>query len=325
MGAVSPRIITFGCRLNAFESEVLRERLGGASDNVIVVNTCAVTAEAQRQARQAIRRARRESPSARIVVTGCAAQVDPGSFAAMPEVDRVVGNARKLDPGVLLARDNRVQVEDVMATGMESPVEKLARFGARAPVGAQHLMRAGIRPRTRAFVQVQQGCDHRCTFCIVPFARGPARSVPLGAVVERVRALGATAGGGWSDRVGRRRAIVLGWTIYASVYFAMAYVRVPSIFVLLLLVYGLYYNLIEGAYGALVADLVPAGARGRAYGLFHGLVGAATLPASFAAGALYAYTGPKAMFLAGAALAVGGALLLMTVPEARPSALSERG
>ena len=173
MDTAQPRIITFGCRLNAFESEVLRERLAGTAEDVVIVNTCAVTAEASRQARQAIRRARRESPSARIVVTGCAAQVDPGSFAAMPEVDRVVGNLAKLDPGVLLARDDRVQVEDVMATGMESPVGKLARFGAR----------------TRAFVQVQQGCDHRCTFCIVPFARGPARSVPLGAIAEQVRAL----------------------------------------------------------------------------------------------------------------------------------------
>ncbi|MEK7246648.1 MAG: tRNA (N(6)-L-threonylcarbamoyladenosine(37)-C(2))-methylthiotransferase MtaB, partial [Pseudomonadota bacterium] len=174
------RIVTFGCRLNAFESEVLREALGAAppgahghdAGEVVIVNTCAVTAEASRQARQAIRRARRENPAARIIVTGCAAQVDPGSFAAMPEVDRVVGNTRKLDLGVLLARTDRVSVADVMAAGMATPVPELKRFAAH----------------TRAFVQVQQGCDHRCTFCIVPYARGPARSVPMGAVVDRVRA-----------------------------------------------------------------------------------------------------------------------------------------
>lgn len=177
------RIITFGCRLNAFESEVLREALGAMppgthardSGGVVIVNTCAVTAEAQRQARQAIRRARRENPSARIVVTGCAAQVDPGSFAAMPEVDRVVGNRAKLDPGVLLGGEDRVRVEDIMESGMATPVSTLKRFGAR----------------TRAFVQVQQGCDHRCTFCIIPFARGPARSVPMGTIAEQVRALAA--------------------------------------------------------------------------------------------------------------------------------------
>jgi len=166
-----PRVVTFGCRLNAFESEVLRERLEGVGADAIVVNTCAVTAEATRQARQTIRKLRRENPSARIVVTGCAAQVDAAAFAAMPEVDRVVGNRAKLDPRALFAGE-RVSVPDVM-DGMPVPAATPARFRARA----------------RAFLQIQQGCDHRCTFCIVPFARGPSRSVPLDAVAERARAL----------------------------------------------------------------------------------------------------------------------------------------
>ena len=175
MNALSPgksgvRVVTFGCRLNALESEMLRERLGGTAENVVIFNTCAVTAEAGRQARQAIRRARRENPGARIVVTGCAAQVDPGAFAAMPEVDRVVGNAHKLDPAHLLDGAERVRTEDIMASGMATATPR--RFSLH----------------TRAFVQVQQGCDHRCTFCIIPFARGPARSVPEATVVARVRA-----------------------------------------------------------------------------------------------------------------------------------------
>ncbi|MEK7819918.1 MAG: tRNA (N(6)-L-threonylcarbamoyladenosine(37)-C(2))-methylthiotransferase MtaB [Pseudomonadota bacterium] len=174
----APRVITFGCRLNAFESEVLRERLGTDTGEVIVVNTCTVTAEAGRQARQAIRKARRENPGARIIVTGCAAQVDPEIFAAMPEVDRVVGNAAKLDPALLLAFDGaRVSVADVMAEPVAIPDAPLAGFGA------------GFSERARAFVQIQQGCDHRCTFCIVPFARGPARSIPAAAVALQARRL----------------------------------------------------------------------------------------------------------------------------------------
>ncbi|MBM3566598.1 MAG: tRNA (N(6)-L-threonylcarbamoyladenosine(37)-C(2))-methylthiotransferase MtaB, partial [Alphaproteobacteria bacterium] len=178
----TPRIITFGCRLNAFESEVLRERLADTTADVVVVNTCTVTAEAGRQARQAIRKARRENPGARIVVTGCAAQVDPEVFAAMPEVDRVVGNAAKLDPALLLADGaDRVFVGDIMAEPAAVPVAPLSGLGA------------GFGERARAFVQIQQGCDHRCTFCIVPFARGRAQSVPFAAVAEQVRRL--TAGG----------------------------------------------------------------------------------------------------------------------------------
>ncbi|MDJ0609414.1 MAG: tRNA (N(6)-L-threonylcarbamoyladenosine(37)-C(2))-methylthiotransferase MtaB [Kiloniellales bacterium] len=167
-------VITFGCRLNAFESEVIRghARDAGLGDAVIV-NTCAVTAEAERQARQAIRRARRERPASRIIVTGCAAQIDPAGFAEMPEVDRVLGNEEKLKlesygaPG-----EARVEVNDIAA----------------ARQTAAHLIQ-GFEGRTRAFVQVQQGCDHRCTFCIIPFGRGPSRSVPLGDIVRQVRLL----------------------------------------------------------------------------------------------------------------------------------------
>ncbi len=181
MNALSPKVVTFGCRLNALESEALRERLGGTKGNVVIFNTCAVTSEAGRQARQAIRRARRENPGARIVVTGCAAQIDPDSFAAMPEVDRVVGNRAKLDPAQLLDGAERVRVDDIMATGMATSTPT----GMGAPPGAT-VKRFSIH--TRAFVQVQQGCDHRCTFCVIPFARGPSRSVPPETVVRRVRA-----------------------------------------------------------------------------------------------------------------------------------------
>ncbi len=169
-----PEIITFGCRLNAFESEVMRghARAAGLADAVIV-NTCAVTAEAERQARQAIRRARRERPGARIVVTGCAAQIDPGRYAAMAEVDRVLGNEEKLRPESFAPQaDARIAVDDIMT------VEETAG----------HLIE-GLEGRTRAFVQVQQGCDHRCTFCIIPYGRGNSRSVPVGEVVRQVARL----------------------------------------------------------------------------------------------------------------------------------------
>jgi threonylcarbamoyladenosine tRNA methylthiotransferase MtaB len=174
-----PEILTFGCRLNTVESESMR-RLAedtGVEDTVIV-NTCAVTAEAVRQARQAIRRARRENPSARIVVTGCAAQTQPATFAAMPEVDLVIGNGEKLKretwSGLAFGFgvEERVRVNDIM---------ELTETAAH--------MVEGFEGRARAFVQVQNGCDHRCTFCIIPFGRGPSRSVPMGAVVEQVRRL----------------------------------------------------------------------------------------------------------------------------------------
>jgi threonylcarbamoyladenosine tRNA methylthiotransferase MtaB len=169
-----PEIVTFGCRLNAFESEVMRRhaRDAGLSD-AIIFNTCAVTAEAERQARQAIRKARRENPGARIIVTGCAAQVSTGRFADMPEVDRVIGNGEKLKPeSYAAAGQARVQVDDIMA------VEETA-----------HHLVTGFEDRARAFVQVQNGCDHRCTFCIIPYGRGNSRSLPAGAVVEQARLL----------------------------------------------------------------------------------------------------------------------------------------
>jgi len=171
-----PRVLNFGCRLNAFESEAMRELAGEAGlDDAIIVNTCAVTGEAVRQAAQAIRRARRENPDARIVVTGCAAQTEPARFADMPEVDHVIGNGGKLTPETFAALGHsgaaRVQVADIAATRQTSG----------------HV--SGGFGQPRAFVQVQNGCDHRCTFCIIPFGRGPSRSVPADGVVAQVRRL----------------------------------------------------------------------------------------------------------------------------------------
>jgi len=169
-----PRILTFGCRLNAYESEVMRGHAEAAGlDDAIIVNTCAVTGEAERQARQAIRKARRENPEAQIIVTGCAAQIDPEGYAAMTEVDRVLGNEEKLKAESFLDHGGpRVAVNDIMAVKQTAPQ-----------------LIDGFAERTRAFVQVQQGCDHRCTFCIIPYGRGNSRSVPLGEVVRQVRAL----------------------------------------------------------------------------------------------------------------------------------------
>jgi threonylcarbamoyladenosine tRNA methylthiotransferase MtaB len=176
-GSLLPRpagieVITFGCRLNACESQAIAER--AAADGVtgaVVFNTCAVTAEAVRQARQAIRKSRRERPNARLIVTGCAAQIDPAAFAAMNEVDLVLGNAEKRAPGALLDTGERVRVGDIMAVGAAS--------GHRV---------GGLSERARAYVEIQNGCDHRCTFCVIPFGRGNSRSVPAEAVVERVQA-----------------------------------------------------------------------------------------------------------------------------------------
>ncbi len=177
-------IINFGCRLNAYEAEVMRSHTDAAGlQNAVVINTCAVTAEAQRQARQAIRRARKDRPDARIIVTGCAAQVDGPAFAAMDEVDLVVGNEEKLKAdtwraGALdfgLAGETPVRVNDIMQV-RETALHMLDGFGER----------------TRAFVQVQTGCDHRCTFCIIPFGRGNSRSVGAGEVVAQIRALVAS-------------------------------------------------------------------------------------------------------------------------------------
>ena len=171
------RIISFGCRLNAYEAEVISEQADAAGlPETIVVNTCAVTNEAVRQARQAIRRARREHPAARIVVTGCAAQVDPEHFAAMSEVDHVVGNAAKMERATWAdlagGRLEHVVVDDIMSV-TETAGHLLDGFGSRA----------------RAYVQIQNGCDHRCTFCIIPYGRGPSRSVAAGEVVAQVRRL----------------------------------------------------------------------------------------------------------------------------------------
>jgi threonylcarbamoyladenosine tRNA methylthiotransferase MtaB len=171
--------LTFGCRLNAYEAEVIKGQAEKAGlTDAIIVNTCAVTAEAVRQARKAVRKARREHPDRAIVVTGCAAQTEARSFSDMPEVDLVIGNADKLETrsyaplvfGVPL--NDKCQVNDIMSV--------------RETAG--HLIE-GLDGHTRAFVQVQNGCDHRCTFCIIPFGRGPSRSVPMGAVVEQVKRL----------------------------------------------------------------------------------------------------------------------------------------
>ena len=173
---MSVEVLTFGCRLNAYESEVMRghAQAAGMAD-AIIVNTCAVTAEAERQARQAVRRIARERPGARIVVTGCAAQIDPAAWAELPNVDRVLGNEDKLKPASWLPGAGSA-VSDIMAA-RETAAHLVTEFAGRA----------------RAFVQVQQGCDHRCTFCIIPFGRGPNRSVPIGVIADQVRTL--VAGG----------------------------------------------------------------------------------------------------------------------------------
>lgn len=171
----APLVVTLGCRLNAHESDVMASHAQAAGlGSCVIVNTCAVTAEAVRNARKTIRRLRRDHPGAKMIVTGCAAQTEPESFAAMAEVDHIIGNAEKLRAatfaGLSLASSPRVAVDDIMSV--------------RETAG--HLI-AGFGHRTRAYVQVQNGCDHRCTFCIIPFGRGPSRSVPAGEVVSAVR------------------------------------------------------------------------------------------------------------------------------------------
>ncbi|MBX9455286.1 MAG: tRNA (N(6)-L-threonylcarbamoyladenosine(37)-C(2))-methylthiotransferase MtaB [Rhizobium sp.] len=173
-------VITFGCRLNTYESEVIKAQAGQAGlDNALVFNTCAVTSEAVRQARQAIRRARRENPESRIIVTGCAAQTEGANFAEMPEVDLVIGNEEKLKsssyralPDFGIAASEKLRVNDIMSVTDTAP----------------QMVRA-IDGHVRGFIQVQNGCDHRCTFCIIPSGRGNSRSVPMGAVVEQARML----------------------------------------------------------------------------------------------------------------------------------------
>lgn len=166
-----PDIITMGCRLNIAESEAIRQ-LAAGQDDLVVVNSCAVTAEAVRQTRQAIRRARRDRPHARILVTGCAAQTQPQTFAAMAEVDAVIGNREKMEAASFLPAPARVRVADIMAVRDTAP----------------H-MASAFADHARAFLEVQNGCDHRCTFCIIPYGRGNSRSVPAGAVIDKAREL----------------------------------------------------------------------------------------------------------------------------------------
>jgi threonylcarbamoyladenosine tRNA methylthiotransferase MtaB len=174
---MATEVLTFGCRLNAFESEVIRGHAAAAGlADAVIVNTCAVTKEAERQARQAIRRARRDHPEARLIVTGCAAQIDPARYAAMPEVDLVLGNDEKLKPEsydpAARAEGAQIKVGDIMALKET----------------AAHLV-DGFEGRARAFIEVQQGCDHRCTFCIIPYGRGNSRSVPVGEIVRQAERL----------------------------------------------------------------------------------------------------------------------------------------
>jgi threonylcarbamoyladenosine tRNA methylthiotransferase MtaB len=204
-----PEIITMGCRLNLAESEAIR-RLAAGQNDLIVVNSCAVTNEAVRQTRQAIRRAKRARPEARVFVTGCAAQVEPGAFAAMPEVDLVLGNRDKLLPTSFVQSPSTppaaaLRINSVEGRGTDAEVRPSTSLGTNEDSGvgqaevrvsnimtvrenAPHLLSA-YAERSRAFVEVQNGCDHCCTFCIIPYGRGNSRSVPAGLIVERVKAL----------------------------------------------------------------------------------------------------------------------------------------
>ena len=178
---IAPKFTTLGCRLNAYETEAMRELADKAGmHNAVVVNTCAVTAEAVRQTRQTIRKLHRENPDAKVIVTGCAAQIEPETFAAMPEVDHIIGNTEKMQADSWnklsgmdsIAPTERIQVDDIMSVTET----------------AGHLI-DGFGTRSRAYVQVQNGCDHRCTFCIIPYGRGNSRSVPAGVVVDQIKRL----------------------------------------------------------------------------------------------------------------------------------------
>jgi threonylcarbamoyladenosine tRNA methylthiotransferase MtaB len=180
-------VVSFGCRLNAYESQVMRRQAAAAElTDTIIVNTCAVTGEAVRQARQKIRKLRRERPDARIIVTGCAAQTEPQTFAAMAEVDRVVGNAEKLEQTFWRATRDHLDRRAGLSVAAEEKVAVNDIGSVRET--ALHLI-DGFEGLARAFVQIQNGCDHRCTFCIIPFGRGPSRSVPMGEVATQVRRL----------------------------------------------------------------------------------------------------------------------------------------
>ena len=167
------KVKTFGCRLNAFESKVIEDNLPKGNENSrIVFNSCAVTSEAERQVRQAIRKARKTNPDAEIIVTGCAAQINPDMFGNMPEVDRVLGNEEKLNPNIWRGPDTRILVNDIMNVSETAPQ-----------------LVSGFNGRFRAFAQIQQGCDHRCTFCIIPFGRGNSRSVAIGEIINQAKTL----------------------------------------------------------------------------------------------------------------------------------------
>jgi threonylcarbamoyladenosine tRNA methylthiotransferase MtaB len=190
-----PEIITMGCRLNAAESEAMR-LLARDEDDLVIVNSCAVTNEAVRQTRQAIRKAKRARPGARVVVTGCAAQIEPETFAAMPEVSRVLGNREKFDISSFQRKlesqfpsTNSAKISEIPAfAGMTGEAEVRVSDIMSVRETAPHLV-TGFAERARAFVEVQNGCDHRCTFCIIPYGRGNSRSAPAGLVVEKVKRL----------------------------------------------------------------------------------------------------------------------------------------
>lgn len=172
---MSREVVTFGCRLNSYESEVIKDNLEKSDmEDVIVFNTCSVTKEAERQARQAIRRAKRKNPERKIIVTGCSAQINPEQYSKMSEVDKVLGNEEKMQAKNYILEDmgEKILVNDIMSVKET----------------ASHLI-TSIEGRARAFVQVQNGCNHRCTFCIIPFGRGNSRSVPIGEIVKQVKIL----------------------------------------------------------------------------------------------------------------------------------------
>jgi len=173
-------VVTFGCRLNSYESEVMkREAEAAGLEDAVLINTCAVTSEAVRQARQAVRKARRDNPNARIIVTGCAAQTESATFSEMEEVDLVLGNTEKLE------RNSYARVADF---GIDASEKVRVNDIMSVEETAGHLI-DGLEGRARAFVQVQNGCDHRCTFCIIPYGRGNSRSVPMGVVIDQIRRL----------------------------------------------------------------------------------------------------------------------------------------
>ena len=182
-------VVTFGCRLNSYESEVMkREAEAAGLKDAILINTCAVTNEAVRQARQAVRKAKRDNPDARVIVTGCAAQTEADTFSSMEEVDLVLGNTEKLE---------RKSYQDVAAFGISETEKVRVNDIMSVEETAGHLI-DGLTGRARAFVQVQNGCDHRCTFCIIPYGRGNSRSVPMGVVTDQIRRL---VGNGYNEIV----------------------------------------------------------------------------------------------------------------------------